>query len=307
MSELIELTVANGIPTTTSLAIAERFGRLHTNVLRDIENLECSDEFSALNFEGCAYKGGNGKLLPMYAVTKDGFMFLAMGFTGKEAAAWKERYIAAFNAMESKLIEQAAAEQIPQPNGTLFLSHAADILVAADRSFRAAIRSGRSAGLGTANAIRRANEIARVRTGINMLSELQAHEHVAVMDAQPAATVEPVEVDVGGLQQFWAEYEGGGLAGGACIPLLSTQAYDIYKDWCGGANIDPLNLPRMVNGLRVAGLVRNVRKRFVNSRGVTHGPCAFLIPAGPLDMTPHLSETRWLGECVAQIDAAMAL
>lgn len=30
-------------------------------------------------------------------MTKDGMMFLAMGFTGQKAAEWRERFIAAFN------------------------------------------------------------------------------------------------------------------------------------------------------------------------------------------------------------------
>jgi phage regulator Rha-like protein len=42
----------------------------------------------------------------MYYVTRDGFSFLAMGFTGKKAAQWKEKYIAAFNAMEKYIREQ---------------------------------------------------------------------------------------------------------------------------------------------------------------------------------------------------------
>ncbi len=36
-------------------------------------------------------------------ITKDGFMFLVMGFTGKKAARLKEAYIAKFNAMEAEL------------------------------------------------------------------------------------------------------------------------------------------------------------------------------------------------------------
>ena len=39
----------------------------------------------------------------MYDITRDGFAMLAMGFTGKEAARWKEAYISTFNAMEAKL------------------------------------------------------------------------------------------------------------------------------------------------------------------------------------------------------------
>ncbi len=41
----------------------------------------------------------------MFNITRDGFSFLAMGFTGKKAAEFKERFIAAFNAMEQRLIE----------------------------------------------------------------------------------------------------------------------------------------------------------------------------------------------------------
>jgi phage regulator Rha-like protein len=41
--------------------------------------------------------------LPMHEMTKDGFMFLVLGFSGAKAAAIKESYIAAFNMMEQAL------------------------------------------------------------------------------------------------------------------------------------------------------------------------------------------------------------
>ena len=41
----------SGIPTTTSLVIAQVFDKEHKNVLRDIQNLECSPQFRQLNFE----------------------------------------------------------------------------------------------------------------------------------------------------------------------------------------------------------------------------------------------------------------
>ena len=194
--------------------------------------------------------------------------------------------------------------QLAQPGQpqTLFLSHAADIMVAADRTFRSAIRSGRSAGLPTAQAIRRANQIALAKTGVNLLDELQAHDHVNALDTQAQNVVDE---DKGGLQQFWAEYEGGGLAGGACIPLLSTQAYQLYVHWCLRAGVSPLTLPRMVHGLTVAGLVRGARKRYIDPCGGRFGPAAFLLPAGPLDMPDGLSEAAYLGNCVAQIDEAI--
>jgi hypothetical protein len=44
---------------------------------------------------------------PAYRITRDGFAILAMGFTGKEAMKWKEKYIKAFNAMEKALLKQS--------------------------------------------------------------------------------------------------------------------------------------------------------------------------------------------------------
>ena len=45
-------------------------------------------------------------------MTKDGFMFLVMGFTGKRAAAVKEAYINAFNQMAEQLTKKPAAESL---------------------------------------------------------------------------------------------------------------------------------------------------------------------------------------------------
>ena len=88
---------------TTSLKIAEKFGKLHKNVLRDINKLECSEEFRRLNFEPRDYIDSRGKKQTMFEVTKDGFMFLVMGFTGGKASQVKEAYINAFNQMAKTL------------------------------------------------------------------------------------------------------------------------------------------------------------------------------------------------------------
>ena len=88
---------------TTSLAVSHHFGRNHKDVLRAIENLDCSHEFNRRNFTPISYQDGRGRKKPAYEITRDGFMFLCMGFTGSAAAVWKERYINAFNAMDSKI------------------------------------------------------------------------------------------------------------------------------------------------------------------------------------------------------------
>jgi len=98
--------IDGGQPWTDSRIVAEKFGKRHKNVLRAIANMECSQEFRRLNFEPVDYIDDNGERRPMIRMTRDGFTLLAMGFTGKEAMIWKERYISAFNQMERELTRQ---------------------------------------------------------------------------------------------------------------------------------------------------------------------------------------------------------
>ena len=97
----------DGHAFTTSLVVADHFGKRHRDVLRAIENLGCSPEFAERNFALSTYTVTGGKDSrreePMYTITRDGFALLAMGFTGQEAMRWKEAYIHAFNAMEDRL------------------------------------------------------------------------------------------------------------------------------------------------------------------------------------------------------------
>lgn len=100
------VSVNNNQVVTTSIQVAEFFQRPHKDVLASIRTLECSSTFRERNFSPSCYTRKNGnvtKSYPMYYITKDGFIILAMGFTGKIAARFKEAYINAFNEMESKL------------------------------------------------------------------------------------------------------------------------------------------------------------------------------------------------------------
>lgn len=97
---------------TDSLTVAAKFKKQHHNVLRAIQNLECSDKFSRLNFELADYVDEQGKPRPMFRISRDGFSMLAMGFTGKEAAAWKEKFIGAFNKMEKLIFKEAEERKL---------------------------------------------------------------------------------------------------------------------------------------------------------------------------------------------------
>jgi len=98
------VTVDKGHLITSSKIVSDVFDKVHRNVMRDIQLLECSDEFRALNFEQSEYKTERGKTYKCYNITRDGFVFLCMGFTGKKATQWKEKYISTFNEMEKGLL-----------------------------------------------------------------------------------------------------------------------------------------------------------------------------------------------------------
>jgi Rha family phage regulatory protein len=113
---------------TTSLLVAEKFGKLHKDVLKKIESLECSAEFIGRNFaliETDVKVGFGTRKSPAYEMTKDGFMFLVMGFTGKAAAEVKELYINAFNFMLAKLkpVPNALRDLPPQTLTPAMLRH----------------------------------------------------------------------------------------------------------------------------------------------------------------------------------------
>lgn len=110
------VTLHNGVPMTSSLQVAQTFGKEHRRLLQDIRNLECSPKFKEHHFVQSFYirdiEGRGQHKYPLYYMTRDGFTFLAMGFTGKIAAKFKEDYINAFNQMEQFIISQALDEKV---------------------------------------------------------------------------------------------------------------------------------------------------------------------------------------------------
>lgn len=99
--ELVKLV--DGKSCTSSRLIAQHFNKEHKDVLRAIKNLDCSADFNRRNFALVDYVDGKGEKRPEYVITRDGFTFLAVGFTGKEAAKFKEDFIGEFNKFESLL------------------------------------------------------------------------------------------------------------------------------------------------------------------------------------------------------------
>lgn len=103
--------IQNDQVKTSSLKVAELFGKQHKNVLQKLESLDCSPKFTELNFQLSEYSDSTGRKLPMYELTKDGFIFLVMGFTGEKAAQIKEAYINTFNQMLAILYNNEGSHQ----------------------------------------------------------------------------------------------------------------------------------------------------------------------------------------------------
>lgn len=116
MNDLVEfdfremVSVSGDEVITSSLKVAEYFGKRHSDVMRAIGSIKCSIGYRQRNYAETFYvrknpKGGKGIKTKMYTMTRDGLVFLIMGFTGTNADHIKEQYINAFNWMANKLKE----------------------------------------------------------------------------------------------------------------------------------------------------------------------------------------------------------
>ena len=104
----------------TSLDIARVFEKRHThilNIIKGFENDEYMRDFTGepnfrLTYKDTQIRGfdkvsGKTRKDKIYLISRDGFSFIAMGLTGKEARKWKIAFINAFNTMEKALKAQS--------------------------------------------------------------------------------------------------------------------------------------------------------------------------------------------------------
>jgi Rha family phage regulatory protein len=103
-----------GLPVTSSLLVAQKFGKRHGDVLRVIRDLEadvaeisgneCKRNF-AFTSQMVEQPNGGWREESYYLINRDGFSLLVMGFTGKDALRFKLSFIESFNRMETQLKE----------------------------------------------------------------------------------------------------------------------------------------------------------------------------------------------------------
>lgn len=102
---------SKGTPVTDSRRVAKAFGKTHKAVLRALSNLHCDAEFGRNNFAPITYLDPRNRQQRAVIMTRAGFVFLGMGFTGQKAAEFKQGYIAQFDRMQAQL-------RAPQPAAT---------------------------------------------------------------------------------------------------------------------------------------------------------------------------------------------
>lgn len=106
MNELVIMKDKQAV--TSSLQVAETFGKNHRDVLRTIDDLKDVRKFAQM-FSETNLPDSYGRNRRGYYMNRDGFTLLAMGFTGDKALQFKLQYIDAFNEMEQQVKFQVPA------------------------------------------------------------------------------------------------------------------------------------------------------------------------------------------------------
>lgn len=161
MNELVIMRDQHAV--TTSLSIAEVFGKRHDNVMQSVEGLLKNKDTHKMFAKSTYVHEQNKQEYPMFYMNRDGFTLLAMGFTGKKAMEFKLKFIDAFNEMENYIKSQQ------QPIGDLELA------------LRAALEN--------------TTKIKKIETDVNMLKDSmridsnQEHHLRALVNAQALKTL----------------------------------------------------------------------------------------------------------------------
>lgn len=111
---------------TTSLDVANVFSKRHDHVLNAIKtykNDESMVEFTHPNFRLSRYQDNSGRYNKCYNLTKDGLVFLVMGFTGSKANKFKIAYINRFNEMEKCLVPRSDLKVNYRPSCGVLAQH----------------------------------------------------------------------------------------------------------------------------------------------------------------------------------------
>ncbi len=84
-------------PITSSHIVSKVFGKLHQAVMAKIDMLDKLSDFFHRNFTEIKYIGEDGEFKSAYEMTRNGFGFISMDFTGKQEEEFSHAYMDAFD------------------------------------------------------------------------------------------------------------------------------------------------------------------------------------------------------------------
>lgn len=112
------ITICNGLATVLTTNVAGVFQKTHKDVLEAVDNIiqrtpkDRRGNFIPVELERPSNLGKGVVKYKAYALTKAGFTFLAMGFTGVKADKFKWAYIDEFDRMEKALSGESGPDYI---------------------------------------------------------------------------------------------------------------------------------------------------------------------------------------------------
>lgn len=237
MSELVLLH--HNEPMTTSEAIAEGVELAHKTVIQLVRRyVEDLKEWGGVAFEmrPLATEGGNQWREVAYLNEGQAMFLMTLMRNSPVVVAFKKALVKAFLELRDRLAVSSA------PTFSA-VDHRADVLVSADRTFRAILRSCRAAGARLPAALARANEVTVRETGVDMLAEIGPVEHPVSTLADPVAD---------GIAA-WAQTAGDGPWS---LAEILRQAFGLGPEARDYGRITVLAGP----ALRVAGFERRKRR-----------------------------------------------
>jgi phage regulator Rha-like protein len=215
-------------PMTTSLAIAEGTENTHESVIKLVRKyVEDLQEFGTFGFE--IQKSGGRPTEIAFLNEQQATLLITYLRNTDTVRRFKIALVKAFFEMRDRL-------RVVAPVSPMAVDHRADVLVSADRTFRAMMRSARACGLRLPQALRRANEITARETGIDMLRTLDAE-----LPPEPFAAS---DYDPGGAGGFVAAWLAGELPV-PCVICKTTDFSDAYSHWCAVRGISPASAQRL--------------------------------------------------------------
>ena len=114
------ITICNGLATVLTTNVAGVFQKTHKDVLEAVDNIiqrtpeDRRGNFIPVELERPSNLGKGVVKYKAYALTKAGFTFLAMGFTGEKADKFKWAYIDEFDRMEKALSGEGGPDYIDE-------------------------------------------------------------------------------------------------------------------------------------------------------------------------------------------------